>query len=363
MPRPASYRARRPPRSRCRGATPRSGPGRHRARHRRHARRRGVAGARAADWSVGLLQSAARRRDPAADARVDRLRRSLHVHRVPLRRSGSREHQDQHHPSRQHLERRLGRPEPRRAGHRPGRVSHDGEPERRAARHAADQLGRRGRVTGLGVGQRRPRRQHRLHRRDPAAAPVDPLQGRRRRADGRAVLAPCQPHRLLGVVAAAQAERVGVPAPRAARVRSAARPPDPRGDPQRRLLRLGRARHAVGVGGVRRRRLGRALGEVRRDVDDHRRRHGEPRLQPGRERRVPGRGQPALPDLLLGEAAVLHGGRRHLHPGRRRRRRRQHDLRRAHAPHRRPDRRRQGHRVAGAHDVRRAHCGRSGSRT
>ena len=103
-------------------------------------------------------------------------------------------------------------------------------------------------------------------------------------------------------------------------------------------------------------------GKYGRDVDDHRRRHGEPRLQPGRERRVPGRGQPALPDLLLGEAAVLHGGRRHLHPGRRRRRRRQHDLRGAHAPHRRPDRRRQGHRIAGPHDVRRAHGRRSGGR-
>ncbi len=61
----------------------------------------------------------------------------------------------------------------------------------------------------------------------------------------------------------------------------------------------------------RRRGFGRAVRQVRADLHDHRRRHGEPRLQPGRERRVPGRGQSALPGLLLGEAAVLHGRRRH----------------------------------------------------
>ena len=77
--------------------------------------------------------------------------------------------------------------------------------------------------------------------------------------------------------------------------------------------------------------------------DDHARRDGQPRLQPGRERRVPGRGQPALPRLLRREAAVLHGRRRHLR-ARRRRRRRQHAAHgRSHAADRRSDFRRQAH--------------------
>ena len=63
------------------------------------------------------------------------------------------------------------------------------------------------------------------------------------------------------------------------------------------------------------------------------------RLQPGRERRVPGAGQPALPGVLLGEAAVLHGGHGPVQH-RRHRRRRQHAHRRPHPPHRRSDLRR-----------------------
>ena len=73
---------------------------------------------------------------------------------------------------------------------------------------------------------------------------------------------------------------------------------------------------------------GRLQRQDRRDVDDHARCDRESRLQPGRERRVPGRGQPALPDLLRREASVLHGRRRHLRAGR--------HGRRQHAPHRRP---------------------------
>ena len=184
--------------------------------------------------------------------------------------------------------------------------------------------------------------EHRLHRRDPAAAAVDPLQGRRRGADGRAVLAPRQPHRLLGVVAAAQAERVGLPAPRAAGVRSAcAAARRARRFPSVDLLRARRS--------ARRRRRGRVSTAPRRSGFSGKvgltstitaRRDRQPRLQPGRERRLPGRGQPALPGLLLGEAAVLHGGRRAVQPRRRRRRRRQHDLRGPHAAHRRSDCRR-----------------------
>ena len=45
-------------------------------------------------------------------------------------------HQDVDHAPRQHLVRRLGRPQPRRARHRPDLLSPDGESERRPARHA-----------------------------------------------------------------------------------------------------------------------------------------------------------------------------------------------------------------------------------
>ena len=87
----------------------------------------------------------------------------------------------------------------------------------------------------------------------------------------------------------------------------------------------------------------RDLGEVRGDLLDHGRGHGEPRLQPGGERRVPGGGEPALPRLLLGEAAVLHGGDGDLRAGRRRRGR-EHAHRRQHAGDRGPAVGRQGER-------------------
>ena len=111
----------------------------------------------------------------AYDARLPLLR-------VPVRRPGAGADQDVGHPPRQHLERRLGRPEPRRARHRPGVVPHDGEPERRAARHAEQRrrATRTSRPTGSGTA--------------PAAATTagyaveirlplaeHPVQGRRRR--------------------------------------------------------------------------------------------------------------------------------------------------------------------------------------
>ena len=91
--------------------------------------------------------------------------------------------------------------------------------------------------------------------------------------------------------------------------------------------------------------------QARRDVDHHARRDRQSRFQPGRKRRVPGRGQPALPDLLRREAAVLHGRRRHLRAGRRRRRQLA-SHRGQHATHRRSDRRREGHRQRRPRDVR-----------
>ena len=64
--------------------------------------------------------------------------------------------------------------------------------------------------------------------------------------------------------------------------------------------------------------------QVRPHVDGHAGRDGQSRLQPGRERRVPGGGEPALPGLLFGEAAVLHAGVRRLQAGGRWQWRREH---------------------------------------
>ena len=93
-------------------------------------------------------------------------------------------------------------------------------------------------------------------------------------------------------------------------------------------------------------------------VDCDARRHRESGFQPGGERRVSGAGEPAVPGLLSGEAAVLHGRRRHLHAGRNAERRPEPVLRRQHAQHRQPDRRRQNHRQCRRADVRDADRGR-----
>ena len=98
--------------------------------------------------------------------------------RVQLRRSRSVRHQDLDHAPRQHLGRRLGRPQPRRAGHRTAVVSPDGEPERHSARHDEHVVGQRRHLARLGLAERRARHRHRLRRRDPAAAADDSLQRR-----------------------------------------------------------------------------------------------------------------------------------------------------------------------------------------
>ena len=89
--------------------------------------------------------------------------------------------------------------------------------------------------------------------------------------------------------------------------------------------------------------------------DDHARRHRQSRLQPGRERRLPGGSQSAVPDLLLREAPVLHGRRRAVQPRRQRAGRRVDALRRAHPADRRPDLRRQADRLVRPRHVRQPH--------
>ena len=82
----------------------------------------------------------------------------------------------------------------------------------------------------------------------------------------------------------------------------------------------------------------------RTHVDDLARRHRQSGLQPGRERRLPGGGESALPGVLLREAAVLHAGLRCLQARGRRQWRREHAGGRPHAADRRSDRWRQSHR-------------------
>src|SRR5439155_553878 len=76
------------------------------------------------------------------------------------------------------------------------------------------------------------------------------------------------------------------------------------------------------------------FGQIRHHLLSDGRGDHQSRLQPGRERRLPGGGQPTLPSLLLGEASLLHGGARHLRAGGRGRRRR-HAHRRPYPPDRR----------------------------
>ena len=131
------------------------------AGHRRRAGRRCVVGSAAADGQVAVVQPAARRYRPAADRRLGRLRQRRALFRLPLRRSRAWPHQDLDHPPRQHLERRLGRPQPRRARHRPGVLPPDGQPERHPARH--DQHARPATRTPrrTGCGRARPGRRQR----------------------------------------------------------------------------------------------------------------------------------------------------------------------------------------------------------
>ena len=232
--------------------------------------------------------------------------------------------------------------QPRRAGDRSAVLSHDGQSQRRAARHAQQRVGRRRPIAGLRLGQRRPQERQGLRGRDARAAADDSLQGRPGRAHGHPVLAPRQPRRRVGRVATARTWQVGVREARAAGF----------GELRPRLIReiipsttYARARaagRAVALGARGQSRGLRHQRQVRHHVDRHARRDGQSRLQPGRERRVPGRGEPAIPELLLREASILHGGRRDLH-ARRAGERQQPPGRGPHPQDRRSRVRREGH--------------------
>ena len=91
--------------------------------------------------------------------------------------------------------------------------------------------------------------------------------------------------------------------------------PGARSDPVDDLLAQSVEGDTGRVGRCRPRRRFRRQREDWPHLHHHPGRHGEPGLQPGRERRVPGRGEPAVSGVLLGEASVLHGRGRHLHAG------------------------------------------------
>ena len=108
--------------------------------------------------------------------------------------------------------------------------------------------GGRGHLARLGVAERGPDHRQRLRGRDSSAAADDPLQGRRRRADGHPLLAPRQPHRRVGVVAGARAGQVGVPEEHEDRVRGHHGPADARDDSVGHVLPRPGARDACRVG-------------------------------------------------------------------------------------------------------------------
>ena len=190
-------------------------------------------------WRDGRSRRASGCRTTRCTAATFRSRRrsgsrtiELPLLRVSVRRSRAGSDQDVDHPARQHLGRRLGG----------GRASTRSAPGRRSyhlmVNPSGIQLdmlnsvsGGRRHVAGLRLGQRRPPQRRRLRGRDAAAAVVDPVPGRRRRADGRPVLAPRQPRRRVGGVAGARAGPVGVREARLAVVRRVAAAPDARGDP------------------------------------------------------------------------------------------------------------------------------------
>ena len=172
----------------------------------------------------------------------------LSLFRVPVQRSHSVEHQDLHHPARQHLGRRLGRHQPRRARDRPAVLSPDGQSERRAARHAEQRVGQRGRVAGLRVGQRGTPQRSGLRRRDARAAAVDSLEGWRRRADGDSLLEAREPRGGVRRLAAAGTGDVGVRQARIAVVWRAQGAAGARGHPVDDLRPIAVARGAVALG-------------------------------------------------------------------------------------------------------------------
>ena len=248
--------------------------------------------------------------DPAAHHGLGRLRRRRAVLRVQLRRSRSVRHQDVDHPPRQHLGRRLGRPQPRRARHRTDVVPPDGQPERHPARHDqhASPATKTRRRTGSGTAPAAS--PTRLRRRDPTAA-AD--------ASGSRAATTCGWASSSGGGSAASASRCR--GRRSSRASGCSRTHAPLSFkdlqpwPPRELIpsaTYSRTRRAP-----RRRRWDRRRdgdlgmsGKWGLTSDGHARRDAQSGFQPGRERRLPGRGQPALSGLLLREAAVLHGRRR-----------------------------------------------------
>ena len=99
-------------------------------------------------WREGPLETGEWRRTtrstvvrPPDDQGLDRLRQRQSLFRLPVRRSRPIRHQDLDDAPRQHLVRRLGRHQPRCARHWAAVLSPDGEPERRAARHAEHRAG------------------------------------------------------------------------------------------------------------------------------------------------------------------------------------------------------------------------------
>ena len=314
-----------------------------------------MVGGAAEDGRVEVVQPAARRYRAATDHGLGWLRQGRALFCLPLRRPRAGPHQDVDHPPRQHLERRLGRPEPGRARHRADVLPSAGQSQRHSARHDQHAGGERRHLAGLDLGQRRPYRRQGLHGRDSSAAPDDPLRWRRRRADGDPLLAAHQPHRRVGVVAGARARLVGVPEAFQARILESRAAADARADSVRRVHAQPGAGRAGRVGGGRRRQRFRHQREMGTLVHDHARRHRQSRLQPGRERRLPGGSQSAVPDLLLREAPVLHGRRRAVQSRRQRAGGRVDALRRAHPADCRPDLRRQADRLFWPRHVRQPH--------
>ena len=159
------------------------------------------------------------------------------------------------------------------------------EPERHSDGRAAERQQRRRLRAGLGVAERGPRRRRRMVGGDSRADRKHPLPERHRRAHGRAVLAPPEPHRRVDLVAGDAVGQMGV--------RRRTRRSSFDQLQSRRLLEVIPS-STFSTNQVRRDELGwkcdaRARGfrrqrEVRHHVGRHARRHGQPRLQPGRER-------------------------------------------------------------------------------
>ena len=190
-----------------------------------------------------------------------------------------------------------------------GQTSYDHSSTRPASRATSSPRPARARTPRrTGCGTARQAHAAGIRRRDAAAPHQRPLQERRQRGDGHPLLATREPSRHVRLLAAdSRREEL----PRAAGGDGAPRP-EAAAHPRARALH-----HLLGAAGPRdtRRFRGRGrrarrgpLGQVRRDLGDHARRHHQPRLQPGRERRIPGRGEPALSPLLLREAPFFMEG-------------------------------------------------------